>query len=200
MAPSLAQGRWRLNPGRSTIGFEVPHYWGLGIVRGKFTRYAGTLELNARAAIALTIDAASLQTGNPRRDRHLRSADFFMVEDHPHVRFVSGSAALAGDLLRVSGTLLARGAELEVEIDATVTATANREELTLQASTFVMHRWLGMTWNPLGITRPYSRLIVRGALVPIPAPATAGVAGASGRRSAWGRRGPAAAASKRCPR
>jgi polyisoprenoid-binding protein YceI len=194
--PSLTQGAWRLDPDRSTIGFEAPHYWGLGTVRGKFTRYAGTLELGARPAIELTIDAGSLQTGNSRRDRHLRSADFFMVDRHPYVRFVSDSARLVGDMLRVRGQLLARGAELEVEVDAAVAPNAAGDEYELSASTFVMHRWLGMTWNPLGITRPYSRLIVSGALMP--APLEAGAAAA--RRPAFSRRGPAPATSKRCPR
>ena len=72
-------------------------------VSGPSPRYEGTLELGATPRSTLTIDAASLDTGNARRDKHLRSEDFFDVEHHPQVRFTSTSATVEGDRLKVRG-------------------------------------------------------------------------------------------------
>ena len=65
------------------------NFYGLQTVKGRFAGYDGTPRLGAQPAVQLTIDAASLDTNNARRDEHLRSADFFDVERHAHVRFTS---------------------------------------------------------------------------------------------------------------
>jgi polyisoprenoid-binding protein YceI len=77
VAATLARGAWELDPARSTVSFAVPYWWGFGTVKGHFRRYTGRLDLGARPAIELTIDAASVDTGNARRDRRLHSEDFF---------------------------------------------------------------------------------------------------------------------------
>ena len=69
----VPQGRWRIDPTRSSIEFRARTLWGLTNVRGRFERYEGTLDLQENPAIELTIDAASLCTKNSFRDRHLRS-------------------------------------------------------------------------------------------------------------------------------
>jgi polyisoprenoid-binding protein YceI len=79
-------------------------------VKGRFDRYDGTLQLNGRPAVALAIDADSLDTKHGKRDKHLRSADFFDVAHQPQVRFESDDAALAGDTLKVRGELHAAAA------------------------------------------------------------------------------------------
>ena len=96
-------GRWELDPQRSSVEFRVGHFWGLATVKGHFDRYEGRLDLGADPAIELTIDAANVQTGNPKRDQHLRSAEFFDAENHPSVQFVSDSVVLQGDTLSVRG-------------------------------------------------------------------------------------------------
>ncbi|MGH2882379.1 MAG: YceI family protein, partial [Solirubrobacteraceae bacterium] len=82
-------GGWQLDPHRSSVEFRTRHFWGLITVKGHFDDYHGQLDLSANPAIELSIDAASVQTGNRKRDRHLRSADFFDAENHPQVRFIS---------------------------------------------------------------------------------------------------------------
>ena len=71
--------RWRLDPDLSTAEFRVPNFWGLMKVRGRFDRLSGWLEIGEQGQrrIELTIDATSLNTGNDKRDEHLRSDDFF---------------------------------------------------------------------------------------------------------------------------
>src|SRR5262249_2569180 len=108
-APSIAATRWRIDPARSSVEFRVKNFWNLVTVKGGFSRYHGPLDLQADPAIDLTIEADSLDSRNERRDKHLRSGDFFDVDEHPYVRFVSNSAVLDGETLTVKGRLHARG-------------------------------------------------------------------------------------------
>jgi polyisoprenoid-binding protein YceI len=165
-ADELFVGRWRLDPQRSKVEFRTGHFWGLMTVKGHFASYEGRLELSHDPAIELTVDPASLQTGNRKRDKHLRSADFFDVENHPLVRFVSESVVLDDETLRVRGRLLARERSVALELDARVRRVGN--ELQIEASTSAPHRELGMTWSPLGMIRSGSQLLVTGHLVPDP--------------------------------
>jgi hypothetical protein len=76
------------------------------------------LDLRRDPAIQLTSEGASVSTNNPRRDKHLRSADFFDVENHPEITFISHMAALAGEQLQVTGRLEAAGRGMALEVDA----------------------------------------------------------------------------------
>jgi polyisoprenoid-binding protein YceI len=192
-AAALAQGAWELDSARSQIAFAVPFWWGFGTVRGRFTRYTGRLDLRRRPAIELTIDAASVDTGNARRDRRLRSEEFFAVARHPYVRFVSRAVRLDGGRLAAPGDLIARGARIDVEVEAAVSAVDG--EYQLEAETFVMHSGLGMTWNPTQITRPWSKLIVGGRLVHVPAESRGSI---PGRRPARACHGPIPVWAWRC--
>jgi polyisoprenoid-binding protein YceI len=116
-----------------------------------------------RSSIELTIDAGSLDTKQAKRDAHLRSADFFDVEKHPQVRFVSDTAVLDGDTLKVRGQLHAAGRQVPLVVDAKLQVVDGG--LEIEASTEVDHRQLGMTWSPLGILRSPSKLLVRGRLI-----------------------------------
>jgi polyisoprenoid-binding protein YceI len=160
---SITEGVWRLDPDRSSVEFHVPNFWGLMTVKGRFGGFDGRLDLSAEPAIELTIDAGSLETKNRRRDKHLRSAEFFDVESHPQVRFESDSATLAGEKLRVRGPLRAAGEHVPLEIDATLHEVDG--QLEIDASAVTDQRELGMTFSPLGSVRAPTRLIVRGRLV-----------------------------------
>lgn len=159
----LTDGSWRLDPARSSVGFHVRHFYGLMTVKGEFADYDGRLDLGATPAVELTIRARSLDTKLAKRDEHLRSKDFFDIEHHPQVRFISDRAAFGGDTLRVHGQLQAAGRQISLELDATVREIDG--ELEIEAVTEADHRELGMTWSPLGILRAPSKLIVRGRLV-----------------------------------
>ena len=158
----LANGVWHLDRSRSSVEFHVRHFYGLVTVKGHFDRYEGTLALAPGPAVQLTIDADSLDTGNAKRDTHLRSADFFDVEHHPQIRFVSDSAELQDATLRVHGQLHAAGKQVPLELDASVGWVDGEPEI--EAVTHADHRLLGMMWSPLGILRAPSKLIVRGRM------------------------------------
>jgi polyisoprenoid-binding protein YceI len=159
-------GSWRVDPRRSTVEFRVAYLWGLLAVKGHFDDYTGRLDMGVDPAVELTIDAASVQTGNRRRDAHLRSADFLDAEQYPRVRFVSDAVVLQGDTLKVKGRLIARDRSIPLELEAQIHNVDG--ELEIEATTATPHRELGMTYSPLGMISPHSTVLVRCRLIPDP--------------------------------
>lgn len=100
--PGLVTGTWKLDPSHSEVGFTVRHL--MTKVRGQFERFEGEIvttddprEFRATA----TIDPASINTREPQRDQHLRSKDFFDVENHGPISFATRSfdgSVATGDL------------------------------------------------------------------------------------------------------
>ena len=141
--------RWIVDPARSTVEFEVKSFWGLTRVVGRFARFDGvyTLGPNGRA-VELIVNADSVDTGNRRRDEHLRSSTFFDVDAHPEIRFTADDVTDAG-ALRVRGTLELAGCEAPLSLEATVRELDG--ELELAASAVVDQRDFGMTFSALGM-------------------------------------------------
>ncbi len=87
---------------------------------GAFREFSGTFEIDredvSKSRVQVKIRAASIDTDNGSRDEHLRSDDFFDVEDHPTITFASSSIAATGeDRVKVKGTLTVKGKEVPVE-------------------------------------------------------------------------------------
>ena|SRR5689334_8529384 len=113
----------------------------------------------------LALDADSLDTGNPRRDKHLRSPDFFDVARSPEVRFLSRGASENGDgRLHVEGELEAAGGHIPLEVEVSFEQADDR--LEIDATATVDHRRLGMTWSPLGVIRTPTAVRVHARLHP----------------------------------
>ena len=160
--------RWTADPGRTTVEFEVGHLWGLHTVRGRFRSFHGAYVVGpGGSAIELTIDAASIDTGCPARDTHLRSADFFAAEEHPQVRFTSTRVTwLASGRAHVSGELEAAGSRVWLAFDASVRLIGG--DLELDATTTVDQSHFGMTQGPLRNVRRPTTLRVKTRLVRVP--------------------------------
>lgn len=162
---SSAATRWRLDPAGSKAEFRVPNFWGLITVKGHFDRLDGslTVDTNGQHRMELTIDAASLDTGNWIRDKHLRSADFFDAEHNAEVTFHSTSVSdPGGGPLRVGGELQAAGNRVALNLEPTL--RQSDDQLQIEVSTVVDQRQLGMTWSPLGMTRSLATLHVHALL------------------------------------
>lgn len=114
---------FQLDPKHSRFGFAVRHMT-VSTVRGEFNDYTAQVDIDeadlTRSSIAVTIEAASIDTGVEDRDNHLRSPDFLDVATHPQLTFTSKAIARTGDQYVVTGDLTIRGVTREVQLPLTV--------------------------------------------------------------------------------
>jgi polyisoprenoid-binding protein YceI len=146
-------GQWRLDPQQSTVEFRVPHFWHMVTVRGWFDRLEGEGSVTRDGTVTgrIVIDAASLNTKNKQRDKHLRSADFFHAEQHPQaVLTVSRAALTSAGQLAGEGTLEAAGTQEPVRFTADI-LEASPDTVTLRAEITVDRSKFGMTWSPMRV-------------------------------------------------
>jgi polyisoprenoid-binding protein YceI len=146
-------GRWVIDPAGSRAEFNVKHFWGLVTVRGSLGELTGEGNIAPDGTVTgrLTIDAASLSTKNKRRDDHLRSADFFDVENHPKVVVnVTGVKPVAANSLEVEGTAEAAGHERPIEFTAHLD-DASPLGATVRGDIVIDRTGFDMTWSPLGM-------------------------------------------------
>jgi polyisoprenoid-binding protein YceI len=116
ITPSIAQGTWNIDPSHSSVEFQVKHM-GLATVKGFFSDFEGKIEVAEDGTVSAggTVDAASLNTRSQQRDDHLRSADFFDVENHEKLSFQSTSVEqLDDETYRITGDLTIAGTTREV--------------------------------------------------------------------------------------
>jgi polyisoprenoid-binding protein YceI len=117
--PAELTGTWTIDPTHSTVGFTAKHAM-VATTRGHFAAYQGGATIDAQhpeeSTLWLDIDAASVTTGNDQRDGHLRSADFFDVEEHPHISFASTAVKVDGDEIVTVGDLTVAGVTHPVEV------------------------------------------------------------------------------------
>src|SRR5512133_644006 len=104
---------WNLDPAHSQASFTIRHLV-ISNVRGEFQKFSGAVQLDdkdlSKSSVDVTIQAASIDTGNPDRDKHLRSPDFFDAEKFPTIAFKSTKVEKAGDgKLHVTGNLTMKG-------------------------------------------------------------------------------------------
>ena len=166
-APTLSKTeRWSVDATRTTVEFEAKSLWGLVPVGGRFDRFHGSYTVGPNGPeIELAIDADSIDTGNRRRDEHLRAEDFFSVGEHPWVRFTSQKVTRPQDgVLRVSGELEVAGKSVPLTFDASV--RPQNEELEIEAATTVDHEAFGMSRGPLRSIKTPTTLYVKTRLVP----------------------------------
>jgi polyisoprenoid-binding protein YceI len=156
-APSAAQAQtWTIDSAHSAAQFGVRHMM-VSTVRGHFNKMTGTVQWDgqslAGAEVDITIDAASIDTREARRDDHLRSADFFDVATYPTITFKSSKIEPAGaGKLKMTGTLTMRGVSKPVVFDIegptpVIKAQNGMLRAGATASTTVNRKDFGLTWS-----------------------------------------------------
>jgi polyisoprenoid-binding protein YceI len=116
--PGYVTGTWDIDPVHSDISFTVRHMM-VSKVRGRFATFRGEIVTGAdlaASAVTATIDASSIDTGNEQRDGHVRSQDFFDVENHPEWTFRSTGLRVDGDEHVLDGELTIKGVTRSVPL------------------------------------------------------------------------------------
>jgi polyisoprenoid-binding protein YceI len=163
----LPPGGWEVDPSSSRLEFIVKTMWGMAKVRGHFSAYRGQLLVGDGGGYGeLRIDSKTLDTGNEKRDEHLRTDDFFDVEKFPELVFQSTGVKATGDgNLLVSGTLKLPRADVPMELPVTV-ARGQSGRLRVSAKTTVSRKDAGMEWNRIGVIVGDITLIADLELIP----------------------------------
>ena len=148
-----APGTWAIDLSHSSVNFKVKHL-GLGRTRGRFTQYEGTVEVAENpidTTVAVTIDAASVDSHDAGRDEHLRSADFFDVANHPSLTFRSTGVRGGGESWKLDGELTIAGVTKPVTLDVAYEGVTvdpwGGTRAGFTATTQVNREDFGLTWN-----------------------------------------------------
>jgi polyisoprenoid-binding protein YceI len=161
LSDATLAGDWALDPGRSTVALSSKSVWGLVPVKGAFREVTGHGKVSeaGEASGAITVAAASIDTKMAKRDTHLRSADFFDVDNHPHIVFQADQVRPTDAGVNVSGTLTVRGKTNPVTFEATA-SVHDGNEVWLDAQVPVDRTDFGLTWNRLGMSAVHNTLTV----------------------------------------
>jgi len=146
-------GTWTIDASHSGVSFKVRHL-GLAKVRGQFAEFEGVVEIGERpedTTVAVTIEAASVDTHDGTRDEHLRSADFFDVANHPQLTFRSTGVRGAGSDWVLDGELTIVGVTkpvaLAVEFDGVAGDPWGNDRAGFTAKAELNREDWGLTWN-----------------------------------------------------
>ncbi len=145
---------YQIDATHSSIDFAIRHL--VGRTKGRFAEFSGTIVYDPAAPEAMsingTIQVNSLDTGNEKRDGHLKSGDFFGAEEFPTITFVSTQVEEKGDKLQVSGTFTMHGVSKQVSLLVQILGTGvhprNKKqqiglatEFTVKASDYGVNSW-----------------------------------------------------------
>ncbi len=147
---------WNLDPAHSAAEFKVKHMM-ISNVKGKFSNLSGVLKLDeadvTRSSVEASIPVASISTGDPQRDGHLKSADFFDTEKFPVFTFKSTAIKRTGDgELAVTGDLTMHGVTKSVTFAVEGPSAPNKDpwgnfRVGLSAAAKINRKDFGLTWN-----------------------------------------------------
>ena len=148
-----APGRWQIDPGHTELAFIGRHFM-LNKVRGRFTGLSGVIEVAEApgdSTADVTIEMASVTSGNEARDEHLRSADFFDVAHYPTATFLARASGWQGARGVLAGELTLRGVTRPVTLQAEYLGYAadpwgGHRAVFSAAGTIDREDW-GLTWN-----------------------------------------------------
>ncbi len=147
--------RWNIDPMHSEATFTVKHLM-FSKVRGSFAGPQGYVDFDpdnpAASSVEATIDVSTISTGAADRDAHLRSEDFFMVEEHPTMTFKSTNIEVTGDNTgKITGDLTMRGVTKPVTFDVEFMGSGGSPFGDLRAgftgSVTINRKDWGLSWN-----------------------------------------------------
>jgi polyisoprenoid-binding protein YceI len=153
--PAFAEpAEWTVDPAHSTVGFTVPHLV-VSEVEGKFKTYTSKALLDeadlTKSTVEFSADVASIDTGDAKRDEHLKSPDFFDAAKFPKLTFKSSKITKAGKGYKLKGELTIHGVTKEVTLDATVSPAIKnpwgKQVRAVKITGKVKRGDYGLSWN-----------------------------------------------------
>jgi polyisoprenoid-binding protein YceI len=149
-AAALA-GKWTLDPSRSTVSLKSKSMMGLVRVNGVFSQVTGNGTVSPAGEVSgtITVAAASIDTKNAKRDKHLRSGDFFDSDNYPDITFTVDGIRPSGRGVTVTGTLTVRDRARPLTFEGTA-AVHGDGEVWLDAEVGINRGDFGLTWNLMG--------------------------------------------------
>ena len=154
-APSTVTGTYAIDAAHSSVGFVARHAM-VTKVRGSFNEFDGSgyfdVDQPSNSHLELVIKADSINTGNADRDGHLRSNDFFAMDEFPKISFRSTSVEQTGDAeYRVVGDLTIKGVTKPVSVDFDYTGAAvdpfGNHRIGFEGRTTINRKDWGVNWN-----------------------------------------------------
>ena len=149
---------WRIDPLHSSAQFSVRHMM-ISTVRGQFGGVKGTIVYDSKSpdhsSVEATIDCATVNTGEPKRDSDLKTAEFFDVQHFPVMKFKSTRVDIAGPgKLRVTGDLSINAITKPVvlQLDGPtppIKDTQGREKIGVSGTTTISRKSFGILYNPV---------------------------------------------------
>ena len=154
MSTTLVPTVWKIDPSHSQVQFAVKHMM-FSTVRGSFRTFEGQIETPGdprQGSVTFSIDGNSVDTGDAKRDEHLRSQDFFESAGHPYITFVSTKVEPAhGDRFKIDGDLTIRGITNPVTLDAEYHGSSTnpwgQEVAGYSATTTINREDYNVSWN-----------------------------------------------------
>ncbi|HEY1023352.1 MAG TPA: YceI family protein [Flavisolibacter sp.] len=146
---------WKLDPTHSEVQFKVKHLM-ITTVTGYFKKFdlevvTANDDFTTASKIAFTADINSIDTNNEQRDTHLKSADFFNVEEHEHLTFVGKHYQANGEAGNLEGDLTIRGTTkpvtVKVEYGGTVVDPYGQTKAGFTVNGKISRKEFGLTWN-----------------------------------------------------
>ena len=156
--PLLATGAgaevYNIDPAHTQIHFTIPHLVAFK-VRGNFNDFTGTVDIDTQAkqltSAQAVIKTASIDTRNTQRDEHLRSGDFFAVNEYPELTFKSKKITGSGDNITVVGDLTIKNVTKEVVLKGGFAGTATdpwgNKRAGFEANGEINRKDFGLNWN-----------------------------------------------------
>jgi polyisoprenoid-binding protein YceI len=151
---STLTGTYTIDASHSTLGFVARHAM-VTKVRGAFNEFEGTATLDgenpANSTAKVTIKAASIDTRNDQRDEHLRSNDFFAMDEFPEITFVSTGVSVDGESFNLTGDLTIKGVTKSVtvpfEYEGSATDPFGNDRVGFSGSLVINRKDFGVTFN-----------------------------------------------------
>ncbi len=159
---AIPTGVYNVDPTHSNVGFEVRHM-GIATVRGKFGAFEGKIDASGDAPVLEgNVDVSTIDTGETNRDGHLKSPEFFDVDQHPQITFHGTTTAAGADgRVTLKGEITIKGITKPIELTGELAENGEdpwgNERIGLELASVIDRRDFDLTWNQ---TLPNGNLLV----------------------------------------